>query len=94
MTDPTPEQFNRLVNSILGENKAFRLVLTTLIASHPRPDLVQSIWNHSKPEWIDQMEAENAFKHEDYQTAFLRTLSAFTQSIDEAELVTRPNPPA
>lgn len=85
------EHLTRLVHMLMGEVQACRSVISTLIASHSRPDLVQSIWNQSKPEWVDGMDEHNVFRHPDHQTAFIKTLSAFSQTIDESELTTRPD---
>jgi hypothetical protein len=87
----TPAQLSRLINMLMGELEACRSVISTLIASHPHPDLLQSIWNQSKAEWVDEMDGRNVMRHPDYQTAFIQTLSAFSRTIDESELVTRPD---
>ena len=85
------EHLTRMVNSLMGEVAACRLVITTLVASHSSPDLVQRIWNQSKPEWVDGMDDKNVFRHPEYRIAYIQTLSAFSQSVDEAELVSRPD---
>lgn len=90
MEPMTNEQLTRLVWLLSGESAAYRKVLTVLIGTHPDPEMLKNTWHQSKAMWIEDEQAWIARHTEDYREAHLKTLGAFSQSIDEHELTTRP----
>lgn len=80
----------RLIMLMLGALDAHKCAIEAIIASHPKPDLLRDIWHQSKPEWIDDSERKNVFRSKDFQEGLVQALSAFSQSIDTAEEISRP----
>lgn len=91
MTDSRAQE--RLLMLMLGALDAHKCAIEAIIASHPRPDVLRDIWHQSKPEWIDGSEPKNVFRSQDFQEGFVNALGAFSQSIDQAEAVSRPDGP-
>ncbi|MGH8052520.1 MAG: hypothetical protein ACREP4_01120 [Stenotrophomonas sp.] len=81
----------RLIMLMLGAMDAHKCAIEAIIASHPRPDWLRDTWHQSKPEWIDDSERKNVFRSKDFQEGFVQALSAFSQSIDTAEEISRPD---
>lgn len=80
----------RLLMMMYGAIDAHKAAIETIIASHPRPDLLRAVWHRSKPEWIDNCEQRNIFRSEDFREGFVQTLSSFSKSIDAADDLFRP----
>lgn len=83
----------RLMMLMLGALDAHKCAIEAIIATHPRPEMLHGVWHRSKPEWIDASEQKNVFRSSDFQEGFVQALSAFSQSIDTAEEITRPDGP-
>lgn len=83
----------RLLLLMIGALDAHKCAIEAIIATHPRPDWLHGVWHRSKPEWIDDSERKNVFRSRDFQEGFVQALSAFSQSIDEAEARSRPDGP-
>lgn len=84
----------RLLMLMLGALDAHKCAIEAIIATHPMPDALHGVWHRSKPEWIDDSERKNVFRSKDFQEGFVQALSAFSQSIDTAEEISRPGGPA
>lgn len=87
MSEFTPAQTQRMVCMLAGEMTAMRTLVATLIASHPRPDLVRKLWDSSKPDWVDLQVEQKIFSLPDFKEAYLKTMGAMSQSIEEAESI-------
>lgn len=77
------EQYEGLLLRLAGAMKANNQLLSVLIATHPKPELLRDLWHASKPEWIDEQSAKLPFQHSpDYRDGLLERLSVLTGEID------------
>jgi hypothetical protein len=72
-----------LIGALMGESRALRCVLATLISTHPDPELLRQTWNISKPQWVDKDSMDPRSEIPGFMDGYLMTLGAFAESIEE-----------
>ncbi|HDS1537427.1 MULTISPECIES: hypothetical protein [Pseudomonadota] len=74
----------RLASVLAATAKANEALLSVLIATHPEPDVLQHVWQQSKPEWIDEAHEQAFAQHGTYMQTFLARLAGISGEIDGA----------
>ena len=66
----------------MGESRALRCVLATLISTHPDRELLRQTWNLSKPQWVDKDSMDPRSEIPGFMDGYLMTLGSFSKMIE------------
>ncbi len=78
------EQLTRFAAILAATMRANQELLSVLIATHPEPDVLNHVWEQSKPGFIDEEADAMFFNVGAYKDAYLARLSGISGEINGA----------